>query len=795
MRVLRHLRIWAPPLLAAALIALFGCRAFEPETVIVNHAPETYVTGGPQGGAGGRFHHHLFWYGTDSDGRVVRYVWALTDGTVQNPATDDDEEDIRFNPAENITTLQIGHYTTRTDSIFDFQINEGSTTSADMTFHIVAIDDRGDFDRTPARLYFLSNALGQPAIQFYLGDEQTVASRFADFDTIGFALPFRLTWQGTTPNTRGYAPALLAARDTVPPLDGLFGFKYRMPLDVVCDATSEDCWNPRRFDPATNRLVSYFSNVNSLDFSNDASGEDVSRRLLTQGVHTVLVNAIDVAGVEIQADNQDLNFVHNYDPETMILGHVKPIDLDHDGTIEPGEELSYVRDPFYPGDANDYPYFEVYRPDGTVSTTTFTEGTRVPQRAVVHFKAIGWDDYRDTRLRDIPGQTPPGYGLRFQGKFDAVGRFLGGENSLFRFATQYSGLQNSVWDDFNNTAIGSSDTVSFVVGSFDYRVSMRALDEHERRDGTPDVFAFFGNFRPEVQCVEVVTNGALSGYPEDDCSDELKTYYCATNTTPDYPDPTWTRLQQIYFVPRTIYFNPATNAVWYEEPADITGLASVQGYFYQYDLLLYAEDQQDERLFLPRRSPTDLMTYGNAIDRAMSWRYKIVSHRDSLANVIREGGGSDDLSQVSYTFNANFSNNYDSNGVWRLRVDVFVPLYLLSLGDVGYRGILASQNPTWTPDTLDRAIDLTTRQLGLNTARVVVRDASSSIYRPDRCAYAYYSGLRVPTPHNEGCDVIPGDGVAARLRFNDFCLESETFTKQYLIKAYTQLLGVYPTGY
>jgi hypothetical protein len=293
--------------------------------------------------------------------------------------------------------------------------------------------------------------------------------------------------------------------------------------------------------------------------------------------------------------------------------------------------------------------------------------------------------------------------------------------------------------------------------------------------------------------VEVVTNTTPSGYPEGACSDELKTYYCA-RPGPGAPDPTWTRLQQVYTVPRTVYLNPVTNAIWYEAPSDITGLATVQGYFYEYELLLYAEDQEEERLFLPRHSPFDL-TYGNPADRSQSWRYKIVSHRDSLTNVIREGGGSDDLTQVSYTFNDAYADNYDDNGVWRLRVEVFVPEWLLNLGDVAYRGFLASQHPEWTSDLLDRAVDLTTRQLGLNTAQIVVRDATSSLYRDDRCAYAYYNGLRVSTPHNEGCEVTPGDGVAARLRFNDFCLESATFTKKFIIKAYTQIGSVYPPGF
>ncbi len=137
--------------------ALFGCRAFEPEVVIVNRPPETYIIGAPAETAGGYFHFHVFWYGSDLDGAVERFVWALTDTSIQDDETDDDEEDERFDPADNISTLDIGTWTTRTDSVFDFQIGQGSNLSYEMTLHMVA-----DFDRTRARLRLISNALANP---------------------------------------------------------------------------------------------------------------------------------------------------------------------------------------------------------------------------------------------------------------------------------------------------------------------------------------------------------------------------------------------------------------------------------------------------------------------------------------------------------------------------------------------------------------------------------------------------------------------------------------------------------
>ena len=59
---------------ALAAMALFaGCRAFEPEVVVVNKAPETYIIGSPLEHGGGYYHFHVFWYGSDQDGQVERF--------------------------------------------------------------------------------------------------------------------------------------------------------------------------------------------------------------------------------------------------------------------------------------------------------------------------------------------------------------------------------------------------------------------------------------------------------------------------------------------------------------------------------------------------------------------------------------------------------------------------------------------------------------------------------------------------------------------------------------------------
>ncbi|MEZ4387650.1 MAG: hypothetical protein R3D98_08745 [Candidatus Krumholzibacteriia bacterium] len=362
--------------LAASL--LFGCRAFEPEAIIVNRLPETYLVGSPAETSGAYFHFHVWWYGTDADGYVERYVWALTDTSIQDTETDDDEEDLNFNPATNASTLEIGTYTTRTDSVFDFRINQGASLSYDMTLHMVAIDDRGEFDRTPARLHFFSNALGNPSVDFYRvvdGAEQP----FADRDTVAYGEPLFLRWRGTTPNLFAYDPVLLAQRDTVPPYDdGLLGFKWRLPEEDGCNSAVDDCFNPKAFDEATGDSFSYFGDVTGLNFLNDGSGNGVFGELLPAEPLVLLVNTLDVAGVQVPTLDQVLTILLDYEPDTHIL------DGEQDPVAAHNDTITYPR------------YRVFFGPDA--GWWNFTSGDTVPDGAYVQFKALGWDDPRDLQV-------------------------------------------------------------------------------------------------------------------------------------------------------------------------------------------------------------------------------------------------------------------------------------------------------------------------------------------------------------------------------------------------------------
>lgn len=783
--------------LAAALLillALAGCRAFEPETVIVNKAPETYLTGAPVEEGGGQFHFHLFWHGTDQDGRVERFVWALTDSTVQDEETDEDEEDSRFNPAVNITTLDIAHWTTRTDTVIDFQINEGSLTSRDMTFHIVAVDDRGDYDRTPARLYFLSNTLGQPRLRFYDSVVQNDETRIADFDTIGFGQPFTLSWDATTPNIASFSDELLAERDTIAPFDdGLYGYKYRLPNDVVCDEVNEDCWLPRRFNVAQGRLASYFGGVTSLDFANDGDFFlPLEQRRLTQGVHVLLVNTIDVAGVEVPGDRQALNFVINYDPETYMLGSRQPHDVNHDGVVDPGEVLDFDQDPFFPADTETYPYYTSYQADGSVLKRAFSPGDRVPQRSVVTFKAVGWDDHRDVRLRDIDNYDTDALTPReveFQGKFDAVGYYRGGANSLFRFESQFS-PSGSNWSD--ETRGVAADTISFVVGSFDYEFTMRAVDELDKRDFTPSVFDFKGNIAPEVQCVRVVQPGTPSIIYDGTCEAGIDTFYAALSSDPSAAHPDWIRLTSL--LPGTAWVNPSANAVSFTDPLSTT-FTAVPGFYYTYELEIYAEDSEDERLFLPRQTPFG-PTQGNPAERMLSCRYQITTSADSLSNIQRDGTGEDDLAQNTYTLavaGQQHSVSYDDNGVWNVQVRTFVPQLLMLINSEAFLAFLQGGGGNFmTEPQAQRALELLTLQFGLTTTRVVARDGTKEDYVPARCAYYFWDDVRLPEAHDELCNNTLNEGFAGRLLEDDFCFQSAEFLKQYVMKIVTDTGEIYP---
>ncbi len=709
---------YAGILLAAVLSAMLlaGCRAFEPETVIVNKAPETFIIGAPLEHGGGYYHFHVFWYGSDEDGSVERFVWALTDTSLQDPDTTTDEEDQNFNPALDATTLEIGRWTTRTDSVFNFTINQGVRFSADMTLHMVAVDDFGDFDRTPARLHFFSNTLGNPELRFFritnpdtnngsITGPDTIAIRPGVADTVGYGVQYNLYWTGTSPNIRGYSPEALALVDTVAPYDdGLCGYKWRIMGDLGgnCLPSLQDCWSPRSFNEATGDSFSFFGSLTNLVFRNNGSGTSPYRKYLPSGAVNLEVNSVDIAGVEVAQHLRSFEFVVNFDPETIIL----------DG------ETDWA----HPSDTEIYPYY-IRLNDPNKIHYPFRSHERSPDRTYVVFKALARDDLRD-------GVLDQDFKIGFTGFVSGtVDIFTGGR---FTFGTDASEVNyRPTWDALCDTC-WYADTLGFLTNpSTEFTINMQAVDEHERRDGSPANISFDVGYPPCLQCIELLPKTSLTSAwgPSLACVDDPATHPCfqdvtelrvALNPGPDdleYRQDTFMLVdKQTYFV-RYSDSSTGFEATNYVIPAKI----------YTMSVLLHGIDDARE-------------AWAEPVRRSLGWSYQIDYECDPF-NQIQDGGGNDDIKSPTWGEAVGLTID-TASGLWRLNVDVVVPSNLF-FGEDTYRFLLDFTQSGGDPEITQAIFDATTRQFGSGTVKAMAMDQTACGSKPVRPGqYSYFRNVR-----------------------------------------------------
>lgn len=701
-----------------ALVLFAGCRAFEPEAVVVNKAPETYIIGSPLEHGGGYYHFHVFWYGSDEDGQVERFVWALTDTTVQNLDTAEDEEDTRFNPALDASHLEIGEWTTKTDSVFDFTINQGTAPSYDMTLHMVAVDDFGDYDRTPARLHFFSNTLGTPNINFFrVAGLDTVPIASGQADTVGFGSPYTLYWEGETPNIRSYSADALAAVDTVfPYTDGLFGYKWQLvgELGGGCNPSLEDCWHPRRFNEATGDSFSFFDEINSLTFRNDGSSvTDPFGKFLPSGEVGVRINSIDVAGVEVAEYLREFQFVVNYDPVTMLL----------DG------ETDFA----HPEDPEVYPYY-IRLNDPTQTHVPFTSGDRIPDRTYVVFKALAKDDPRDAVF-------VPDFKIGLTGVVTGVRQnFTGG---TFSFSSGASDVNTEpTWDA--GVDGWYADTLGFLVGpSTEFTFQMQAVDEWQRRDGSPPSISFDVGFPPCVQCIEILPDPSTpsSFAPDLDCYEGEDTHPCFDGTVnefyiaglggnPSTPGRTYLTSQSITYlaIDKTTFFPSFQDAA-----PDPTAFYSFQCNVYPMAVLLHGQDD-------PREA------WENELLRSMAWKYQIDYACDPY-NDIGDGGGLDDINASTWGYELGDEGIEISNtdGLWKLTVDVVVPSQLISTGTTTFKQIIQFSMAGGDLELTERIFDVCVRQISQGRVRAMTMDQTQCGFQPNRPAkYHLFEQVRPP---------------------------------------------------
>src|SRR6185436_316737 len=143
-----------------ALIIGVGCRKPLAPTVDSNLPPETWITAAPQNTITTRddngnlvppqpgsiaFRHHLYWSGSDQDGKVAGFYWAVVEtvGSVGG---------LPIPPLPG-PKPQDYHFTPKTDSVFIFNVLE-DTNNRQHAFYIYAVDEKGKPDATPARVIF-----------------------------------------------------------------------------------------------------------------------------------------------------------------------------------------------------------------------------------------------------------------------------------------------------------------------------------------------------------------------------------------------------------------------------------------------------------------------------------------------------------------------------------------------------------------------------------------------------------------------------------------------------------------
>src|SRR5262245_34967686 len=193
-----------------------GCRTALAPNIDRNFAPETWITAAPFDtitikDAGGRpvedphpttipVRFHVYWAGSDQDGAVAGYYWAVTE-TLPTP-----EPGFLRPPALPGPKPTDYHYTTRTDSVFIFKVAE-DIPDRQHAFFIYAVDNQGKPEPTPARFIFNAQDRFPPRPIFL--ESKGIGTVYA-FDGGGNLVPIEKEFPITDQDRIGTIP-----RDTV----------------------------------------------------------------------------------------------------------------------------------------------------------------------------------------------------------------------------------------------------------------------------------------------------------------------------------------------------------------------------------------------------------------------------------------------------------------------------------------------------------------------------------------------------------------------------------------------------
>ena len=430
------------------LLILPACRKEAPP-LDRNIAPETFLTAAPPETTETDYRVHLYWYGKDTDGTVVRYMFYVTDTLMTlNPEEEPNQDQLDWNPAQRGSDYVKGRFTTKTDSVFIFKgYNDrvGSMVNR-QAFHIVAIDDGGKMDPTPARLQFLARVKGLPRAQFWLN----VGNGFYQYepqvlDTISMFIPFSIRFFATTVN------------------NVITGYRWNYGQKTYPDVNNDG--TPEWYIPSINPPETVTVNISN-------QGDQVQ----PSGVFNFKLIARDEAGALSKSDPVTgegiCKVVINHDPDTRVI----------DGQC------------FYtPAETGVRENIRVDFSDGIPDT--------LPYNSILRLDYLGWDDKRDLPTLEYDPPLPIKFQFRYlRWYYNEEGAQSGRKlSSWYPFTGPEDTNPGADLDDPTR----DQDSTSIRVGSYNYNFLVRSFDEQNRADGTPDTVSFVGNFLPIVDSLSL----------------------------------------------------------------------------------------------------------------------------------------------------------------------------------------------------------------------------------------------------------------------------------------------------
>ena len=472
-------------LLGILIVVSFGCREEVPPLFRRNRAPETSITIIPEPDGSAFYRYHVYWRGVDPDGEVVRYLFAVTDSLAPT-------EEQNWDPSLALDRDR-GIFTARSDSIFLFNSSSGK-----QAFNIVAIDDFGELDPSPARAQFRVVNNGPPCI-LHLGveinsDNPRVLSCGAcsGLSLCAEALPCEAV-QCTIPTFTDFRLRFTGATRN----GSIIGYTW---------APNSEFWEPYHTREDTFYLD--LPSIPGATGAQDDQGRPVWALSANHDTVTVFVrssrshpvpprNYVLRAKCRDQAKQvSDINsgvraVTVNYDPDTRLYTIPKcdcpnaPPGCNSSERVPVGWVVGIGEIQSLPEDQ-----WRIICP-----------GDTVPNLSYVKFLSTGWDDSRDLPIDSLATTLPE---VAYRGRFEFFGPDFSSTNMQFSLPPVAPGdVAPPPGTPADPRWTGRGAAFEWKTCPFEYKFEAGAVDEHERVDGTPAPMQFVVGGAPVIDSLSV----------------------------------------------------------------------------------------------------------------------------------------------------------------------------------------------------------------------------------------------------------------------------------------------------